>query len=304
MIKLTPNATYEINGVPIHEKIIPDGTTWKDGKKAKKAGFNQGDLYKSQRLICENGTPLYVTIHNTNDLAGVYDDGEQYVRATYNENMNSSRVHFYIDDLGGWQLLKAGTGLTPNDPNEEAEVSWHAGDGVAKNGGNMTSLSIELIMNDNEEHDAKAYDNAAKVAAYLLNKYNLPIDNLVTHTYWVNKTIGQVFTNSDEQSTTFAKGKKWCPTYIFKSTRHDVALKNWMMFKDLVKTYMENFNNEPRENDEEEIKPWAVDTVEWATKNKILVGDTEGNLLLNKVCTRQEMLVFLYRAYKSIEEQL
>lgn len=302
MAKLTPNSTYELNGVLINEKIIPDGTKWQNNSKATKAGFKQGDLYKSQRLISGDGTPLYVTIHNTNDLAGVYDDGEQYVRATYNENMNSSRVHFYIDDLGGWQLLKAGTGLTPNDPNKEAEVSWHAGDGVAKNGGNMTSISIELIMNDNEEHDKKAYDNAARVSAYLLDKYGLSIDDLVTHTYWVNKAEGRIFANGDEQSTSLVKGKKWCPTYIFKSTQHDIALKNWLSFKELVKTYMSNSNKTYVKTSYEEIKPWAIETIKWAKDNNVLVGDDSGNLLLDKTCTREEMLVFLHRMYKTIKE--
>ena len=49
---------------------------------------------------------------------------------TYNENMGSVRVHYYVDDTGAWQNLKAGTGLCANDPVGSAEVSWHAGDGL------------------------------------------------------------------------------------------------------------------------------------------------------------------------------
>lgn len=49
---LTPNSTYKINGVTVNEKIIPDGTVWKDEKKAKNAGFSgAGAAYKKgQRL--------------------------------------------------------------------------------------------------------------------------------------------------------------------------------------------------------------------------------------------------------------
>ena len=166
MAKLTPNVVYTMNGVTVNEKIIPDGTRWKDATKAKKAGFSAGSLYKKQqKLSGGTGRVQSVTIHNTNDLANVHDDGEQYTRATYNENMNSSRVHFYVDDTGAWQNLKAGTGLCPSDPVGSAEVSWHSGDGSTASGGNMTSISMEIIMNETPEHDLIAKDNGARMAA-------------------------------------------------------------------------------------------------------------------------------------------
>ena len=98
---LTPDRTYTMNGVTIREKLIPDGATYRGTSK----------LYKAQRLLCGTGKPSSVTIHNTADLPGVYDDGEQYTRATWpNQNMGSSRVHFFIDDTGAWMNLRAGTG--------------------------------------------------------------------------------------------------------------------------------------------------------------------------------------------------
>lgn len=241
---LTPNSTYKINGVTINEKIIPDGTVWKDAQKAKKAGFSgAGAAYKrGQRLSGGTGRAQSVTIHNTNDLANVYDDGEQYTRATYNENMNSSRVHFYTDDTGAWQNLKAGTGITAADPIGAAEVSWHSGDGSVADGGNMTSLSIEIIMNETPAHDDTARDNGARLAAWLLWRHGLSIDKLVTHTYWVNKSAGKKFSDVDEQCTNLVRGKKWCPTYIFGSTNHATALKNWKAFKALVKKYLDQLN--------------------------------------------------------------
>lgn len=241
--KLTPNAVYSMNGVTINEKIIPDGTRWKDATKAVKAGFSAGALYKKQqKLSGGTGKVQSVTIHNTNDLANVHDDGEQYTRATYNENMNSSRVHFYIDDTGAWQNLKAGTGLTPADPVGAAEVSWHSGDGSTASGGNMTSLSIEIIMNESAAHDAIAKDNGARVAAWLLWKHGLTIDKLVTHTYWVNKSAGKMFADVDEQCCNPISGKKWCPTYIFGSSNKTTAMKNWKAFKTLVKGYLDALN--------------------------------------------------------------
>ena len=241
--KLTPNVTYKMNGVTISEKIIPDGTRWKDAAKAKKAGFSAGALYKKQqKLSAGTGRVQSVTIHNTNDLANVYDDGEQYTRATYNENMNSSRVHFYVDDTGAWQNLKAGTGLCSADPVGSAEVSWHSGDGSVASGGNMTSLSMEIIMGETPAHDEIAKDNGARIAAWLLWKNGLSINNLVTHTYWVNKSAGKTFADVDEQCCNPISGKKWCPTYIFGSNNKTAAMKNWKAFKALVKKYLDTLN--------------------------------------------------------------
>lgn len=243
MALLTPNATYNVNGVTVHEKIIPDGTRWKDANKAVKAGFRAGSLYKKeQRLTNNTGKAAFVTIHNTNDLDNVNDDAEQYTRATYNENMKSVRVHFYVDDLGAWQEMKAGTGLCTNDPVGSAEVTWHSGDGSTVDGGNMTSISMEIIMNDNAEHDAKAYDNGARIAAWMLWKHGLTIDKLVTHTYWVNKSAGKSFADVDEQCCNPIKNEKWCPTYIFKSSVKATAMKNWKAFKAVVQGYLNSLN--------------------------------------------------------------
>lgn len=242
---LSPNSVYEINGVTVNEKIIPDGTVWQNASKAVKAGFKKGSLYKSQSRLSGTGKASYVTIHNTNDLVNVQDDAEQYTRATYNENMGSARVHFYVDEKGAWQNLKAGTGQTANDPKGQAEVSWHAGDGSAADGGNMTSLSIEIIMGDSiSSNNERAKDNGARIAAWLLYDNGLSIDKLVTHTYWVNKSAGKKFDDVDVQCTNLIANKKWCPTYIFGSTNHNKALENWRAFKHLVNTYLSNLEGD------------------------------------------------------------
>ena len=41
---------------------------------------------------------------------------------------------------------------------------------------------------------------------------------------------------------------------------------------------------------------WAEDAVAWAVENGILYGDENGNYRLHESCTREMMLVFLYRA--------
>ena len=135
------------------------------------------------------------------------------------------------------QNLRAGTGLCPADPAGRAEVGYHAGDGTIRDGGNMTSVAIEVIMNDNPVNDAKAKDNAARLAAGLMDLYGFGLDKLVTHTFWVAKAARKTKVDVDEQCTTLVYGKKWCPAYIFGSTGRATALKNWKAFKALVAGY-------------------------------------------------------------------
>lgn len=48
---------------------------------------------------------------------------------------------------------------------------------------------------------------------------------------------------------------------------------------------------------------WAKEAVEWAIENGILVGDSTGNYMLHRNCTRQEMLVFISRFNNLIKEK-
>ena len=286
MSLLTPNATYQMFGVTINEKIIPDGARWTDAAKARAAGFSANALYKAQEPLCGTGKAKFVTIHNTSDLANVHDDGEQYTRATWpNQNMNSSRVHFFVDDTGAWQKLRAGTGLCPADPEGSAEVSWHAGDGSVATGGNMTSISIEIIMGESTEHDAIARDNGARIAAWLLWKHGLTVDNLVTHTYWVNKLAGKSFADVDTQCTNPVTGGKWCPTYIFGSGVAATAKKNWLVFKAIVAGYLAELSAEPEQEKEhdmtyyknlEDVPGWYRDAIKKVVDAGALRGTGKG----------------------------
>ena len=46
---------------------------------------------------------------------------------------------------------------------------------------------------------------------------------------------------------------------------------------------------------------WAREAVEWATGNGIMYGDENGDLKLRASCTREQMIVFLYRLYNMLK---
>lgn len=45
---------------------------------------------------------------------------------------------------------------------------------------------------------------------------------------------------------------------------------------------------------------WAKSAIDFAQKNGILLGDNNGDLKLHEDCTREDVIVFLYRYYKTL----
>jgi len=170
MALLKPDKIYTEHGLEISEKLI----TASSGVR----------YYSGRKLATPDHKPQWITIHNTDDIneAAGTNDAEQYARATFNNNMGSVVVHYYIDETACWHILADDT------------VGWHAADG--SNGpGNTTSVAIEIIMDGSgKEYDVKAEDRGALLAAILLNKYGLGMDRLTTHKRWYPS--------------------KYCPAYI------------------------------------------------------------------------------------------
>lgn len=44
-------------------------------------------------------------------------------------------------------------------------------------------------------------------------------------------------------------------------------------------------------------------SVDWAIKNKLIVGDNYGNFKLNKDVTKQEALEFIYKLFQMLNEK-
>ena len=153
-----------------------------------------------------------------------------------NGNMRTVRVHFYVDDVCAWQNLPINID------------SWHAADGNGN--GNRKTISFEVIGNS-----AKAEANAAKLAAYFLNKIGKTPDNgLFTHTHWLNVRDG--IKGSIDYLNTRKHPYKWCPIYI---------LPHWSAFKTTVQAEFEKLGGKSSETPKEESKPLTLYRVrkEW-----------------------------------------
>ena len=200
MAILKPDKTTTLGGVTVNEYLLT------------KHNPNRIDMpYASM-----DGKIIGVTIHNTDwiSTASVTTPAEQYTRATVNGNMNDVRVHYYVDNTCAWQNLP----LTLS--------GWHAADGSGN--GNRRTIAIECIMSSAyNDRDKKSEDNAAKLAAALLKKYNLSIDHLYTHTHWLNVRDGK--SGGVDYLNTAKNTYKMCPLYI---------LPHWSAFKAKVQSYI------------------------------------------------------------------
>lgn len=185
-------------------------------------------------------SPIGITIHNTGwiSTASGTTPAEQYTRATVNGNMNSVRVHYYVDNTCAWQNL-------PLD-----RSGWHAADGNGN--GNRKTIAIECIMaNSTDTKSLNSMDNCARLTAYLLHKYNWTIEkNLFTHTYWLHIRDGH--TGTKDELCTRKHSYKNCPQCI---------IPIWTKFKALVQKYLDELNGSPSQStttDNNEFKPYLI----------------------------------------------
>ena len=193
-----PDKVYTANGVEVYEYLL------------KNHNINNISLPSKRK-----SSKVRITIHNTDDLPSIEDDGRNYTAATINDNMKSVRVHFYVDDLRAWQNL------------ELDSQNWSCADGNGN--GNATTIAIECIMrNSYDTESLKSMDNCARLTAYLCVKYNLTTDDVYTHTYWLHmrdKDSVSKCGDKDKVCTT-SHSYKTCPIFIIPQWDKFLALVN------------------------------------------------------------------------------
>ena len=140
----------------------------------------------------------YITIHetgNTSRGSGALN------HAKYINSGSKTTWHYTVDDA---QVIKHF---------DETVQCWHCGDG--RGNGNLNSIGIEMSVNSDGNFN-KTIENTIELVRHLMNKYSIPINNVVQHNYWSGKN---------------------CPSNI----RSGKPI-NWNTFIDRIK------NNKPAEN--------------------------------------------------------
>lgn len=121
--------------------------------------------------------PTYITIHET-------ETGHELSSAEWNYEMYQKRLDDNSNSIGYHFMIEANY----NDISKiyqflELDVyTNHTGDDY----GNKNSIGIERLVNVNTDME-RAIDLQARLTAFLMYKYNIPIKNVVPHKKWSGK---------------------------------------------------------------------------------------------------------------------
>lgn len=181
----------------------------------------------------------------------------------FQNNIVKASAHYFVDDTTVWRSVP------------DLKVAWSVGGSkyanAHKTGGgtmygvitNTNSLSIEMcdtIRNGVYQASEATLANAAALGRALMEKYDIPIENVYRH---------------------FDVTGKHCPSYL-------VNAQKWAEFKKRLEVKI--MDNTPSGAHKE--------GVEWAIANGILTGNSEGDLMLSRPVTRKQMCTMLYRMWK------
>lgn len=184
----------------------------------------------------------------------------------FQNNIVKASAHYFVDDTTVWRSVP------------DLKVAWSVGGSkyanADKTGGgtmygvitNTNSLSIEMcdtIRNGVYQASEATLANAAALGRALMEKYGIPIENVYRH---------------------FDVTGKHCPSYL-------VSAQKWAEFKKRLEVKI--MDNTPSGAHKE--------GVEWAIANGILTGNSEGDLMLSRPVTRQQMCTMLHRLWELIE---
>lgn len=204
----------------------------------------------------------YLVYHYTGNDGDKAANNAKY----FQNNIAKASAHYFVDDTTVWRSVP------------DLKVAWSVGGSkyanAEKTGGgtmygvitNTNSLSIEMcdtIRNGVYQASEATLVNAAALGRALMEKYDIPIENVYRH---------------------FDVTGKHCPSYL-------VNAQKWAEFKKRLEVKI--MDNTPSGAHKE--------GVEWAIANGILTGNSEGDLMLSQPVTRQQMCTMLYRFWKLIE---
>ncbi|MCI6272365.1 MAG: N-acetylmuramoyl-L-alanine amidase [Erysipelotrichaceae bacterium] len=121
----------------------------------------------SNRRLNEKREIKYIVIHET-DNTKKGSDAYKHSQFLLTNSDSITAWHYTVDDKVIYHNLP------------DNEISWHAGDGRSIDGGNMNGIGIEMCVNIDGDYE-KTLKNSAKLISYLIDIYNLSIDDVKLH---------------------------------------------------------------------------------------------------------------------------
>jgi N-acetylmuramoyl-L-alanine amidase len=137
----------EVGGIPVITDFVPKDTMERPGQVRK---------------------IKFIVIHETGN-PGRNADAESHNSYLHREAGNQQK---------SWQYTVDDHEIYYHIPDNE--IAFHAGDGLAKDGGNLNGIGIEMCINPENDYE-QTLKNTAKLTAMLLKAYDLDIGSVKKH---------------------------------------------------------------------------------------------------------------------------
>lgn len=235
-----------------------------------------------------NGDIKYIVIHFTSNNGDTALNNCNYFSGA---NRGAS-AHYFIGDDGIYQSV----------PDKWA--AWAVGGTkIYKHPycRNMNSISIEMCSRIGA--DGKYYirdgivEQTIKLTRYLMNKYNVPVENVLRHyDVWDKKCPAQWATENSAGWTTFKEKVK-------AILRNEEGL-TVSQYEELIEKIKELDNKKADKSEmiydciDHNMPEWAHKPVQWCLDNGIVSGTDDAHLALNN--TKLWVCVVVYRAVKFV----
>lgn len=198
----------------------------------------------------------YIVIHYT----GNDGDSAKNNAAYYQKNVVETSAHYFVDDNTVWRSVPDLVTAWAVGGNKYASAEQTGGGTLHGIVTNANCISIELCdtVKDGTYRASEAtLSNAVALTVELMKQYNIPLENVCRH---------------------FDVTGKLCPSYMVDEDK-------WAEFKERI----------ARRASDNIPAAYAKEAVEWVTKQGIMTGSADGDLMLQQPITRQQFAVMLWR---------
>lgn len=150
-----------------------------------------------------NKTNKYLVIHYTGNSTDTAWANTNYFKSV---NRNAS-AHYFVDDNEIWQCVL------------DKDIAWHCGDRLKDGSGglyngkctNSNSIGIEMCCT-NYDISARTEARTIELVKYLMNKYGIPVSNIIRHYDVTNKICPAPFVNNSGRWNSFKAKLGGAPT--------------------------------------------------------------------------------------------
>lgn len=146
-----------------------------------------------------NKTNKYIVVHYTGNATDTAYNNAKYFKNKLPKGKEAS-AHYFVDDNSIWQCVL------------DKDIAWHCGDNLKKGSGgsyygictNRNSIGVEMCCT-NSNVSTKTEQNTIELVKYLMNKYNIPVSNVIRHYDVTNKNCPAPMVSNSARWISFKK---------------------------------------------------------------------------------------------------